>query len=176
MKMQFRTLSSAFCLAALLSTAASAHATSFTLDSNHTSVSYAGSSGTASTPVSFGSLTFDIGTGGGVWAVPIGTSSWVSFNPGNAPGGSYVAPSGTYDYSDSFTAAAGDSGVVWVLADDTTSIYLNNILVEAPTNTSAAARCVDGTPNCENATEFTLPTADFVNGTNVLKFGVEQLY
>ena len=48
-----------------------------------------------------GLATYDIGTGG-VWANPLGNSSWVSFNPNTAPGGSVVAPNGPYVYYTSF--------------------------------------------------------------------------
>ncbi len=99
-------------------------------------------------------------------------SSWVSFNPGNYPGGSNTAAAGTYIFLTSFQATASGSGTITVLADDTTSVYLNNTIITPGATTVQGVNCALGTPNCLVATTYTL--TGFVNGTNTLGFGVSQ--
>jgi len=166
-----RSLIRASCYAFVLSCCALvANGATITLDSNSSTVFY----GTYPT----GAATYNIGTGGGVWAGPIGTSSWVSFNPNTYPGGGVTPPNGTYNYYDAFTAAAGDIGSITVLADDTTSVYLNGFLIapSAPIISDPAVPCTIGTPNCATYATYVLPQSDFLNGTNVLSFGVQQAF
>ena len=99
-------------------------------------------------------------------------ANWVSFNPGNYPGGSNVAPTGTYFFQSTFQATSSGSGTITVLADDSTSIYLNNVLITPAAAAIAAVNCTVGTPNCITAATYTL--TGFVNGTNTLTFGVKQ--
>ena len=119
------------------------------------------------------SPTYDIGTGG-VWSNPLSSSSWVSFNPNTYPGGSVVASNGTYYYYTTFSDNTADTstGTVTVMADDTTSIYLNGALITAAAAATPAANCTQGQPNCKVPVTYTL--SGFVNGTNVLYFGVDQ--
>jgi hypothetical protein len=124
-----------------------------------------------------GGTTYDIPTGGGVWAGPLGASSWVSQNPQNFPGGSNVEPNGTYTYSSSFTTTgAVTGGSLEVLADDTTSVYLNGNLLVAAASADPASHCTAGSPNCETLDTINLANylADFNTGINTLTFGVEQ--
>ncbi len=132
--------------------------------------------GAANTPVTYGATgaTYNIGTGN-VWSAPLTNSSWISFNPNSAPGGSYVAPAGTYTYDTTFVVTDASGGTISVLADDTTDIYLNGNLVALPGN-SPATHCTVTVPNCLTAATYTLPGSDFLNGTNILSFGVEQKY
>ena len=99
-------------------------------------------------------------------------ASWVSFNPGNYPGGSNVAPTGTYFFTSTFQATNSGSGTITVLADDSTSVYLNNVLITPAAAAIAAVNCTVGTPNCITATTYTL--TGFKTGTNTLLFGVKQ--
>ena len=93
----------------------------------------------------------------GPWAnVSNQNASWVSFNPGNNPGGTNVAPSGTYFFKTSFSATASGSGSITVLADDSTSVYLNDVLITPAAAKVAAVNCTVGTPNCLTATTYTL--------------------
>ena len=121
------------------------------------------------------SPTYNIGTGG-VWSNPLGSSSWVSFDSNTYPGGSVVAPNGTYYYYTTFTdtTASTSTGTVTVMADDTTSIYLNGTLITAAAAATPAANCTQGQPNCKVPVTYTL--SGFVNGTNVLYFGVDQYF
>ena len=59
------------------------------------------------------------------WINPIGTSTWISFEPNTQPGGT-AAPDGNYVYmSNAFTVTAGESFELLVLADDTTAVQLD---------------------------------------------------
>ncbi len=98
-------------------------------------------------------------------------SQWVSFEAGTGVGPSVVAPNGTYSYFTTFTGNAYDSGSIFILADDTTDVYMNGHLLQAA-NTGANSVCQTGPPNCTVALQVTL--ADFVTGTNVLEFDVDQ--
>lgn len=117
--------------------------------------------------------TYNIGTGG-VWTDPLSSSSWVSYNPNTSPGGSVVAPTGTYYYYTTFTdnAAATSVGTITIMADDTSSVYLNGTLIAPAASATPATNCTQGLPNCKVPVTYTL--SGFVNGTNVLYFGVDQ--
>ena len=120
-----------------------------------------------------GLATYDLPTGG-VWTNALGSSSWVSFNPNTYPGGSVVAPDGSYLYYTTFvdSTPGTSSGTVTVMADDTTSVYLNGTLITAAASASPAANCTVGTPNCKVPTTYNL--TGFVSGTNYLSFVVNQ--
>ena len=133
--------------------------------------------GAGNTAVTYGAsgATYNIGTGG-VWAAPVGNSSWVSFNQNSAPGGSFVAANGSYTYFTTFSdlTPGMSSGVLTVLADDTASVYLNDHLIVGAAAAIPAAHCTVGTPNCMTATSYSLIASEFVSGTNTLKFVVNQ--
>ncbi len=158
----------------IIAASLAAHADTVFLSSYGTSASPKG--GAVNTPVTYGATgtTYNIGTGN-IWSAPFTNSSWVSFNPNSAPGGSYVAPTGTYTYLTTFTVTDATSGTISVMADDTTDIYLNGNLIAMPGDGSAV-HCTVTTPNCISAATFNLPGSDFLNGINTLSFGVEQKY
>jgi len=152
-----------------------ASATPITIDSNSSTVTYGGyfAPGSSILDTTGGSATYNLGTGG-IWANPIGGSNWVSSNPNSAPGGSYVAPGGTYIYFTSFddTTPASSSGTITVMADDTTSIYLNGTEIVGAASLMPNTHCTVGTPNCEVPVTFNL--TGFVAGENTIGFGVQQ--
>jgi hypothetical protein len=127
-----------------------------------------------------GGTTYDISTGGGVWAGPLGASSWVSQNPGNYPGGNNVEPSGTYTYSTEFSISGPvTSFTLSVLADDTTNVELNGIQIVPAAAGTTNGTCTAGQPNCEMTYTIDLAqisASDFLQGTNTLTFGVQQIY
>jgi hypothetical protein len=101
-------------------------------------------------------------------------SSWVSQNSQSFPGGSYVAPGGLYTYTTTFSLTSTNyEGTIWVMADDTTDVYLNGHLLvpEAPGGNST---CQVLQPNCLVPLSVSLPDGDFLLGKNTLTFGVEQ--
>ena len=160
--------------AAALPTVASA--TTFYSSSSHTPESngtlYAGYSTTlpSAAPDGVTSSTYDISPNG-VWANPIGPSSWVSFNPNTAPGGSYVAPNGYYDYKTDVALGEGEVALT-VLADDTVTVYLNEveqILTQAP---GPYPKCAATQPNCVSA--YTFDFYSYGSGYAVIDFEVHQ--
>ena len=110
-----------------------------------------------------------------VWAPAGANSVWVSNNANSGPGGSFVAPAGTYSYTTTFTTLSSNySGSISVLADDTTDILLNGNLVAPEGVLGPDNHCASGLPNCVTPTLITLSTGDFVTGLNTLQFDVEQ--
>jgi hypothetical protein len=123
--------------------------------------------------------TFNISPGT-VWHAALPNSSYVSYNASTGPNSTLVAPNGDYIYTTNFTLAAADAADVAtlsLLADDTVSVYLNNVLVQqsagpmGPGNTYA--QCSDVGPNC--TTPFTFSFTGLQAGLNQLKFDVKQV-
>lgn len=164
--------------AVVLATACAASADTFNLASyGSTAAAPAGVQNTA-TYYSNGSLqnTYNIGTGG-VWTAAMGNSSWVSLDPQAFPGGSYIAPNGSYLYVTTFmddAAAGASSGSLRLLADDTASVYLNGHLLLAAAAANPAHNCTVGTPNCITPVTVLLNPEAFVMGQNLLAFAVNQ--
>jgi hypothetical protein len=174
--------------AALVASATFASADTVNLISNSTTVSYTGyTMGTApfnnanpfaqitnNAPVA----TTNIGTGGGVWTGPIGSSSWVSFE--NTAPGAIVVPNGYYTFTSTFTTTGGPyTGSLTLLADDTVAVFLNGQSV--PFVMAGAiggnGHCSDNPPTCLTTETVSFGSADagFINnGSNKLTFVVEQ--
>ena len=121
-----------------------------------------------------GANTYNIGTGGGVWTAPTGGSSWVGANANDCPSCGNVEANGTYTFISTFTATAGSTGSITVMADDTTSVLLNGTTITMAAGTATAGKCTIATPNCTVPVTYTL--TGFVNGVNTLTFGVQQIY
>ena len=121
--------------------------------------------------------TYNVGTGN-IWSAPIGSSSWVSLDPNAYPGGSYVAPTGSYIYGTAFNEVLptgyASTGTLTIMADDTASVYLNGILVLAAAAADPSAHCTVAAPNCITPATVFLPSTDFINGENILAFVVNQ--
>ena len=177
-----------FSAALVIAAASVASASTFTIESygsqlnngnnntfvgSNTALSYVGSNTTGTYTPSPSNMTYNL-PAYGPWASITSNpnSNWVSFNPGNYPGGSNIAAQGTYFYTTSFTATNSGSGTITVLADDSTSIYLNDVLITPAAAAVAAVNCTVGTPNCITAATYTL--AGFKSGINTLTFGVKQ--
>jgi hypothetical protein len=136
---------------------------------------------------------------GTIWApagsavLPDGTtvaSAWISYDPDSGPSGGPDGQEngstmpydtdGYYTYTTNFTTNGGAlpySGSITVMADDTTAVYLNGILLADEGLIGGDAECADGTPNCRVGGSETifLPAADIIqNGFNQLTFVVEQ--
>jgi PEP-CTERM motif len=159
-------------------------------------VSYGGSNGTggstpsgagsalntATTYLGFNAATNTLSSGsptgtlnipnGGVWTPAVGGSSWVSpFN--SSPNGPVTPPDGTYTFETTFTGAVGDTLSLTVLADDTTSVWLNGVQILGAAAAVPAPHCTASEPNCETADTF-LISSGITAGTNTLIFGVDQ--
>jgi hypothetical protein len=133
----------------------------------------------SSTVNSGSTATFDISPGT-VWHAALPNSSYVSFNAATGPTSTLVVPNGDYIYNTTFTLAAADAADVAtlsLLADDTVSVYLNNVLIQqsagpmGPGNTYA--KCSDVGPNC--ITPLTFSFTGLQAGLNQLRFDVKQV-
>jgi hypothetical protein len=126
--------------------------------------------------------TYDV-SAGMVWHSAMGSSSYVSFDPGTGSNLSYVAPNGDYVYSTTFDTGSKElitepwEGTLTVLADDTLAVYLNGTLIlnsagmMGPGN--SYSHCSDTGPNC--LTPLTFSFGGILNGVNVLTFDVKQV-
>ncbi len=123
--------------------------------------------------------TFNISPGT-VWHSALTNSSYVSFNASTGPTSTLVVPNGDYIYTTTFTLSAADAADVAtlsLLADDTASVYLNGVLVQAsggpmgPGNSYST--CSQVGPNCLTPTTFSF--SGLQAGLNQLRFDVEQV-
>jgi hypothetical protein len=145
--------------------------------------------GVANTAVTYDPLSSTVNSGststfnispGTVWHAALPNSSYVSFNASTGPTSTLVVPNGDYIYNTTFTLAAADAADVAtlsLLADDTVSVYLNNVLIQqaagpmGPGNTYAM--CSDVGPNC--TTPLTISFTGLQAGLNQLRFDVKQV-
>jgi len=123
--------------------------------------------------------TFNISPGS-TWHAPVGTSSWVSFDPATGPTSNVVVPNGNYIYDTTFNVPTADArGVVTltVMGDDTLSVLLNGSQVLASAGPmgpgNSYAKCSDVGPNC--LTPLTFSFAGLIAGQNDLTFDVKQV-
>ena len=122
--------------------------------------------------------TYNIGSdGASTWAPAGPHSSWISYNPQTGPTGNFIAPNGTYTYLTSFTIQNGGlyNGTLTVLADDTTSVWLDGSQIIAPGTIGSNAHCADGQPNCLVAATFVFSNYLLLGGgIHTLEFDVQQ--
>jgi hypothetical protein len=93
---------------------------------------------------------------------------------GNFPGGGNVEANGIYTFTSTFTLTnANYEGSISVMADDTTDVYLNGILVQSFAG-GANSTCQTLQPNCTVPLLVSLADGDFNVGLNTLTFDVHQ--
>jgi hypothetical protein len=150
-----------------------------TLPSN-TAVQYIGFSSSVSTPLNnvLGDpVAWNLNPSSPTWTGPLTSpnSVWIGAFMSAGPGGT-PPPAGYYTFQTTFSAAGGAyAGSFSAMADDTTSVYLNNILVPF-INFGALgsdAHCADNVPNCLNPFIDPAPQT-LLAGTNTLTFVVHQ--
>lgn len=114
------------------------------------------------------------------WSNALGTSSWISFantgNP-NAPGYVEVSNGTVVNFFDHFTMSGNaSSGWLEVMADDSTSVILNGVMLlhEASTTNNHYRTCSDFGIGCLGAYVIDLPQDLLKTGDNVLEFRVAQ--
>ncbi len=162
------------------------HASTLTLGSYADTVANPGYNNTAtlyvpdSSMVNNGSTdTYDV-SAGTVWHSALGSSSYVSYDPGTGADLTTFAPDGDYIYTTTFNVPSKTTdntyeGSLTVLADDTLSVYLNGtlILAAASADGNNYAHCSDVVPDC--ITPFTFSFDGILSGLNVLTFDVQQV-
>lgn len=126
----------------------------------------------------------------GLWHAPLTNTTWVSFGQtgpttpeGSMPGGHYP-PNGSYFFSTTFTLDAQATAFTFsVLADDTTTVFLDGVssqdalIMSAPGGNTI---CQNNLPNCLNVdtvTQAQIPGALplLTAGTHTLIFRVDQI-
>jgi hypothetical protein len=106
------------------------------------------------------------------WHAALGASSWIGSTPTSGPDGTVDPPHGTYVYTTTLVGNyAGFTGTIDVLADDTTSVFLNGVQI-ATAGGGSDGHCYSMGINC--VTVVTVPTGMFQNGTNLLQFDTKQ--
>ena len=181
--------------AVLVLTTAFASADQIAIVSNFATTTFTGynSNPANSTPTNNTLMGVNNISAGTVWTHELSNSNWISWDPNSGPTGGQTAGSclppgpcstydadGTYTYVFTFTTngSAEYSGVIGVMADDTTNVILNGTNVLVPEGVIGGdTMCSDGQPNCITPFFFNLGTADagFNNdGVNTLTFVVQQ--
>jgi hypothetical protein len=112
-----------------------------------------------------------------VWAPAVANSTWVGYSSTAGPGGTNPA-SGYYTFTTTFTALSTlpYSGSISVMADDTTSVYLNGTLIVAFGALGSDLHCADGKPTCSMVDTVSLGGLSLLSGVNAnkLTFLVQQ--
>jgi hypothetical protein len=109
------------------------------------------------------------------WAAALGTSQWVGVAPTAGPTGTINPAHGNYTFTtDIGSGLAGYTGSIDVLADDTTSVWLNGVQLQAQGG-GTDGHCESTGINCLEKFNVGLPGgAAFVDGDNTLTFVVLQ--
>lgn len=131
---------------------------------------------------------YSLGTNPGTWMAAVGTSTWVSFDPNTAPGGTHangnpnpnVPNINPYVYTDSslgLVTGQTYSVTFEILADDTTNVVLDGTQVIAA-GSGEATHCVPAAsgPTCTMLYDPPSPYVFTATGADTLVFDVEQLY
>ena len=115
------------------------------------------------------------------WSPALPGSVWISYTSGGVPNASGDCTSsltpGCVTFTQTFlTPAAGYSGSVTVMADDSTNVALNGVqlMAEAPGEGSHYNWCSDFPIGCLTSTQATIPLHNLPAGTNTLSFTVAQ--
>ncbi len=105
------------------------------------------------------------------WHAALGSSEWVGSTATSGPDGTVDPPKGTYVYSTTFMADSTYHGTIDVLADDTTSVWLNGVMI-ASAGGGSDGHCESTGINC--LIPVTIPIGSFDTGLNTLTFDVLQ--
>jgi hypothetical protein len=162
-------MATAFAAADTLQLGSYATGSSIAGDAN-TAVNYAGFSLTNT--ISSGSGTTYTLDPAGVWAPALSNSTWVGAAATAGPGGTNPA-TGYYTFTTTFNATGFYSGSLNVLADDTTEVFLNGVLLIGDGALGGNTHCADNVPNCSIVDSVTLSGVS-LSGTNTLTFVVQQ--
>ncbi len=116
------------------------------------------------------------------WAAPLPGSSWISYAVTGDPSLSnyYVVPNGTsVTFSQTFNLdSPATGGTLSVMADDTTSVILNNVTIYAAALGGSYPTCSSQPIGCLTSTAATIDLSAFLNdfntGLNTISFQVYQ--
>ena len=122
-------------------------------------------------PLGTSPTTFALNNVTPTWHAALGSSAWVGSTATSGPDGTVDPPKGIYVYSTTFLANSTYHGTIDVLADDTTSVWLNGVEIAGPGGGSDG-HCESVGINC--LIPVTIPIGSFKNGLNTLTFDVLQ--
>jgi PEP-CTERM motif len=111
----------------------------------------------------------------GVWMNPVTGTAWVGIAADAGPSGNNNPPMGFYTFTTTFDAAGGLYGGSFSLAaDDTTSVWLNGVLISSPLpDLGGDGHCSDNLPSCLGLDPVNV-SVNLLAGQNTLSFVVEQ--
>jgi hypothetical protein len=104
------------------------------------------------------------------WGAAAANSTWVGYAANAGPGGTNPAQ-GFYTFQTTFTDSGVNSGLLNVMADDSTEVFLNGTMIISFGSFGSDGHCADNVPNC-TAEDSVLISS--VSGLNTLTFVVEQ--
>jgi hypothetical protein len=111
---------------------------------------------------------------GGVWASAFSDTSWVGVTKNAGPVNTSNPEYGYYEFATTWAAVAGTySGSLDVMADDTTEVLLNGVVILPFGSLGGDGYCADNSPTCTVGDDLTL-TNVALSSTNTLTFIVEQ--
>jgi hypothetical protein len=139
---------------------------------SNTAANYAGFSALSTTPTSGTGSTYTLDPST-VWIAPIAGSTYVGYAPTAGPVGTVNPAFGYYTFSTTFSATGLYGGTISLLADDTTSVYLDGVLIVPFGALGGNSHCADATPTCTILSTFNIATTA-LSGTNTLQFVVRQ--
>ncbi len=111
----------------------------------------------------------------GVWMKPVTGTAWVGIAADAGPSGNDNPDFGFYTFATTFNAVGGQYGGTFSLAaDDTTSIWLNGVLISSPLPALGGdGHCSDNPPSCLTLDAINV-SVNLLAGQNTLAFVVEQ--
>jgi hypothetical protein len=152
----------------------------------NSAVEYQGFNSSSTTPSSSAVGTaFDLNPAG-TWANPIGTGAGYTTSPASGPDSVWIGafatagPGGTapaagyYTFTTTFSATGGSySGNIDVMADDTTEVLLNGVVL-IPFGGGSDGHCFSNPPTCQVEDNTTYTNLLLNSGSNTLTFVVQQ--
>ncbi|WP_213805573.1 PEP-CTERM sorting domain-containing protein [Granulicella sp. dw_53] len=138
----------------------------------NTAMNYAGYQPVSTAPSSGTGTSYALNPGT-VWSPAITNSTWVGIAPTAGPTGTVNPDFGFYTFNTTFTADGYYNGIFTLLADDTTEVLLNGVVIIPFGALGGNSTCADNAPTCLYTETVALATT-LLSGTNTLTFVVQQ--
>jgi hypothetical protein len=146
---------------------------------NNTAMNYAGFNASSTTPSTGTGTSYDLNPST-VWTAAVPDSAWVGYTTTAGPVGTVNPAFGYYTFTTSFTAALpGEQyeGSLSVLADDTTEVLLNGVVLIPFGALGTDLHCADNAPTCTATDTVNIGLTTLLSGVdaNTLTFVVQQM-
>jgi len=138
----------------------------------NTAMNYAGYQAVSTAPSSGTGTSYALDPGT-IWAPAVAGTSWVGATPTAGPIGTVNPDFGYYTFNTTFTADGYYNGLFTLLADDTTEVLLNGVVIVPFGALGGNVTCADNAPTCLYTETVSLATT-LLSGTNTLTFVVQQ--